>query len=141
MYIFVNILLLTAGWLGGTFLFGYALSNYNAYKETKDTGKLIIAVLIVAIAAAAAAFGFSVDLRSGIFLLIGILVSFFTVVEPSALPADMAHETGVQAAREAALKEQLEEQKKREKDEMAENARIYHEAKKANEAKERKSGE
>ena len=66
---------------------------------------------------------------------IGVLIALFAVADPFSLTAEKAHEIGVQAAREAALKEQLEEQQRQEKKEKEENARIYREAKKANEKK------
>ncbi len=137
MGIFVNILLLAVGWLAGTFAFGWLLSNYQAYKETKNTTSLIIAVLILVIAAGAVALAFSISTMSGIFLLIGELIAFFMVIDPFALTAEKAHDIGAKAARDAALKEQMEEQKKRDKEEMAENARIYREAKKAKEKKDK----
>ena len=52
------------------------------------------------------------------------------------LGAGAVPEIGEKAAREAAIKEQMEEQRKRDQEEMKENARIYREAKKANEKKE-----
>ncbi len=137
MGIFVNILLLAVGWFAGTFAFGWLLSNYQAYKETKNTSSLIIAILILVIAGASIALAFSISTMSGVFLLIGELVAFFMVIDLFEMTAEKAHDIGVKAAREAALKEQMEEQKKREKEEMAENARIYREAKKANEKKDR----
>lgn len=137
MGIFVNILLLAVGWFAGTFAFGWLLSSYQAYKDTKNTSSLITAILILVIAGGSIALAFSISTMSGIFLLIGELIAFFMVIDPFDMTAEKAHDIGARAAREAALKEQMEEQQKREKQEMAENARIYREAKKANEKKDR----
>ena len=136
MATFVNIFLLALGWMGGILAFGYAVNNYKQYKETKTVSNLIIAILIAVIVIAADAYAFTVSTFSGVMLLLGLLIAFFTVVDPFALTAKKAHEIGVEAERQAALKEQQEEQRQRDKDEMKENAKIYYEAKKADEKKE-----
>ena len=136
MATFVNIFLLALGWVGGILAFGYAVENFKQYKTNKSVSSLIIAILIVVIMIAADAYAFTVSTFSGVMLLLGLLMAFFTVVDPFALTAKKAHEIGVEAEKKAALKAQEEEQKQREKDEMKENAKIYYEAKKAEEKKE-----
>ena len=136
MSVFFFFFLLAVGWLAGTFAFGWALCSFNAYKENKDITSLIVAILIVAVVIAADALAFSISTLSGVFLLIGLFIALFMVADPFEMTAKHAHEIGEKAAREAAIKEQMEEQRKRDQEEMKENARIYREAKKANEKKE-----
>ena len=135
MDIVLKVLLLAAGWVGGSFIFSYALNHYHAYQQSQNKTDLIMAILYVVVVAAVVGALMFMNLMSGIFLLIGVLIALFAVADPFSLTAEKAHEIGVQAAREAALKEQLEEQQRHEKKEKEENARIYREAKKANEKK------
>ncbi|MBR3365321.1 MAG: hypothetical protein IKG53_10665 [Solobacterium sp.] len=135
MDIVLKVLLLAVGWVGGSFVFSYALNHYNEYKQSHNKTDLIMALVYVLVVVAVVGALMFTNLMSGVFLLIGVLIALFAVADPFSLTAEKAHEIGVQAAREAALKEQLEEQQRQEKKEKEENARIYREAKKANEKK------
>ena len=129
MQIFIDLAVLCVCWIVSIMAAGKIVNALQEYKEEKVFAKLVPALLCVLGLAVCLVLASLVSTRTMLFGLGGIVAGIILVVDPFGRTEERAQEIGKHAAREKAIKDQQEEQKRRDDMELKENARIYREEK------------
>ena len=130
MQIFINVFFLAFSWAAGLILVSLVVQNIKDYKADHKIKRLLQAAGLVLAAVITLVLAAVYNNMIGcLFMAGGYLIAVLSVIDPIKLTQEKADEIGRKSAQQAALKEQMEEQKREEERIAKENARIYAEEK------------
>ncbi len=129
MGIFVNLIGLCIGWVLAIAAAGHIMKCLAEYRQNKNSTMLVHIALCAAAMIVYIALLRLYSAQAMFFAMGGIGGGILMVADPFEMTEKQAKEIGEKAAREKAIKDQQDEQKRRDSFEQRENARIYHEEK------------